>query len=74
MGTDLSVTTVPETVVFVSALITAFVMVKIIDTQTDNWAMYDNKRNPFNLDTSQRLRANDTQAETTSPTELILYL
>ena len=41
----------------------AFVMVKITDTQTDNWAMYDNKRNPFNLDTSQRLRANSTQAE-----------
>ena len=48
----------------------AFVMVKIIDTQTDNWAMYDNKRNPFNLDTSQRLRANDTQAETTANGDL----
>ena len=48
----------------------AFVVIKIIDTQTDNWAMYDNKRNPFNIGTSQRFRANDSQADTTSNSEV----
>ena len=51
----------------------AFVMVKITDTQTDNWAMYDNKRNPFNLDTSQRLRANTNAAEATAGGDLDFF-
>ncbi len=51
----------------------AFVMVKIINTQNDNWAMYDNKRNPFNLTTSQRFRANDTQADTASNSEVHFF-
>ena len=34
--------------------------------------MYDNKRNPFNTTTSQRIRANDTQADTTSNSEIDL--
>jgi hypothetical protein len=50
-----------------------FVMVKIIDTQTDNWAMYDNKRNPFNLDTSQRIRANTNTAEVTANGDLDFF-
>ena len=50
----------------------AFVMVKITDTQTDNWAMYDNKRNTFNTTTSQRLRANTNAAEGASGSEVDL--
>jgi len=50
----------------------AFVLIKIIDTQTDNWIMQDNKRNPFNLATSQRLRANTNGAEFSSSNEIDL--
>jgi len=50
----------------------AFVMVKIIDTQTDNWIIQDNKRNTTNLATSQRLRANTDGAEFSSSNEIDL--
>ena len=50
----------------------AFVLIKIIDTQTDNWIMQDNKRNPINLATSQRLRANTNGAEFSSSNEIDL--
>ena len=48
-------------------------MLKIIDTQTDNWVMYDSKRNPFNVDTSQRLRANSTQVEVSASGDLDFF-
>jgi len=44
----------------------AWLMVKLSSAANENWAVYDNKRNPFNTTTSQRIRANDTQADTTS--------
>jgi len=50
----------------------AFVLIKIIDTQTDNWIMQDNKRNTSNLSTSQRLRANSSGAEFSSSNEIDL--
>ena len=50
----------------------AFLLIKIIDTQTDNWIMQDNKRNTFNLSTSQRLRANSLGAEFSSSNEIDL--
>ena len=50
----------------------AFLLIKIIDTQTDNWIMQDNKRNTSNLSTSQRLRANSSGAEFSSSNEIDL--
>ena len=50
----------------------AWLLIKIIDTQTDNWIMQDNKRNTFNLSTSQRLRANSSGAEFSSSNEIDL--
>ena len=50
----------------------SFVLIKIIDTQTDNWIMQDNKINTFNSATSQRLRANSTGAEFSSSNEIDL--
>ena len=48
----------------------AFVMVKLIDSQTDNWIMQDNKINSFNGASSQRLRPNSSGAEFTSTNEI----
>jgi len=48
----------------------AFVMVKLIDNQTDGWVMEDNKRNPINLAASARLRANTNAAEFSSSNEI----
>jgi hypothetical protein len=48
----------------------AFVMVKLIDTQTDGWVIQDNKRDISNTGTSTRLRANTTAAEFTSTNEI----
>ena len=50
----------------------AFLLIKIIDTQTDNWIMQDNKINTFNSATSQRLRANSSGAEFSSSNEIDL--
>jgi len=50
----------------------AWLMVKLSSAANENWAVYDNKRNPFNTTTSQRIRANDTQADTTSNSEIDL--
>ena len=50
----------------------AFLLIKITDTQTDNWILQDNKRNTFNLSTSQRLRANTSGAEFSSSNEIDL--
>jgi hypothetical protein len=41
----------------------AFVMVKLIDTQTDGWVIQDNKRDISNTGTSTRLRANTSAAD-----------
>jgi len=48
----------------------AFVMVKIIDGQTDNWIMQDDKINSFNGASSQRLRPNSSGAEFSSSNEI----
>jgi len=48
----------------------AWVMVKLIDNQTDGWVMEDNKRNPINLAASTRLRANTNAAEFSSANEI----
>ena len=50
----------------------AFVMVKITAGQTDNWIMQDNKINPFNGASSQRLRPNSSGAEFSSSNEIDL--
>jgi hypothetical protein len=50
----------------------AFLLIKLIDTQTDNWIMQDNKINTFNSATSQRLRANSSGAEFSSSNEIDL--
>ena len=50
----------------------AFVMVKLIDTQTDGWVIQDNKRDISNTGTSTRLRANTSNAEFTSTNEIDL--
>jgi len=41
----------------------AFLMVKLIDTQTDGWVMQDNKRDISNTGTSTRVRANTDAAD-----------
>ena len=48
----------------------AFVMIKLIDTQTDGWVIQDNKRDISNTGTSTRLRANTGGAEFTSTNEI----
>ena len=48
----------------------AFVMIKLIDTQTDGWVIQDNKRDISNTGTSTRLRANTAGAEFTSTNEI----
>jgi len=50
----------------------AWVMVKLSSAANENWAVFDNKRNTFNTTTVQRIRANDTQADSTSNSEVAL--
>jgi hypothetical protein len=50
----------------------AWLLIKITDTQTDNWILQDNKRNTSNLSSSQRLRANSNGAEFSSSNEIDL--
>ena len=50
----------------------AFVMIKMTST-ADNWIIQDNKRNAFNISTSNRLRANSSGAEFSSVNPIDLY-
>jgi hypothetical protein len=50
----------------------AFVMIKLSSADNENWAMYDNKRDTFNSETTQQLRANTSAAESASSSEVNL--
>ena len=50
----------------------AFVMLKLSSADNENWAMYDNKRDTFNSETTQQLRANTSAAESASSSEVNL--
>ena len=50
----------------------AWVMLKLTSADNENWVLMDNKRNPFNTTTKQRLRANTNAAEATSGSEIDL--
>ena len=50
----------------------AFVMIKLSTAPNENWAMYDNKRDTFNSETTQQLRANSSSTESASTSEVNL--
>ena len=50
----------------------AFVMIKLSSAANENWAMYDNKRDTFNSETTQQLRANSSSTESASTSEVNL--